>query len=203
MDVKNVLMIYDYFMFNEDNSDMKAPEKVGWATKFDQDVRFKILLDIGVKQNDKILDWGCGLGHLIDYMNEHNYGVVDYNGIDINENTITLFKERYPNHKGECKTINELTETYDWILASGVFSFGVDLEDLIRDVDIAYQHVEKGLAFNCLLPLPEFVGAGFSVYNPKEVFELLSDKYSNVSLVEGYTHDDFTIYIKKEELYEQ
>jgi hypothetical protein len=202
MDLPQVLDIYNYYMLQTTPDGYKSPQKVGWANKFDQEIRFKILLDIGVKPGDSLLDWGCGLGHLIDYMKTNNIEGVVYNGIDINTFIINIAKNSFPEHNFDTATIGDVTNNYDWIIASGIFSFGVDIDDIVNDVSKAYSIANKGVAFNCLLPLQPFIESGFSVYDPKEVLDVLSDIYPNVYLIEGYTNDDFTIYITKEPMYE-
>ena len=200
MNTLDILILYDAFM--EGGESIKSPEKVGWATKFDQDIRFKTLLNIGVQKNDKILDWGCGLGHLIDYMNSINLEV-NYTGIDINERSLTETKKCFPYNKFEVGGIYDVTDHYDWVLASGIFSFGITKEDLFENIDKALTIADKGIAFNCLLPLSRFVEAGFSTFDPNEMFMDMVEKYEtldnhyHVSLITDYTEDDFTIYIKK------
>lgn len=203
MNLPQVLDIYNYYLLQPTPDDFKSPQKVGWANKFDQEIRFKILLNIGVRSGDTLLDWGCGLGHLIDYMMNNDIKDVAYKGIDINQLTIHTAQKNFPEFNFELATIYDINDKYDWIVASGIFSFGVDINDLISDVAKAYDLANKGVAFNCLLPLESFIESGFTVYDPKNLLEILSEIYPNVYLIEGYTNDDFTIYITKEPMYEK
>lgn len=202
MDLGQVLDIYNFYLLQPTQDGYKSPQKVGWADKFDQEIRFKILLNIGVKAGDTLLDWGCGLGHLIDYMKDKNIQGVIYKGIDLNSLSIQTAQATFPEHNFDLAMINDIQDKYDWIIASGIFSFGVNINDIVKDVEKAYNLANKGIAFNCLLPLQRFIESGFSVYEPKEVLEMLSQIYPNVYLIEGYTNDDFTIYITKEPRYE-
>jgi len=202
MNTIDILILYDAFM--EGGEDIKSPEKVGWASKFDQDIRFQTLLNIGVKENDTILDWGCGLGHLLDFMKNINLSV-NYTGIDINERSLIETRKCFPDNTFKQGDIYDETDKYDWILASGIFSFGITKEDLYEKIDKALTLANKGVGFNCLLPLEKFVEAGFSTFHPNEIFMDLVEKYETldndyrVSLITDYTEDDFTIYIKKGE----
>ena len=42
---------------------------VNWNSKSSQYLRFKKICEVGNLQNKKILDVGCGLGHLVNYLN--------------------------------------------------------------------------------------------------------------------------------------
>jgi cyclopropane fatty-acyl-phospholipid synthase-like methyltransferase len=202
MNTIDILILYDAFM--EGGEHIKSPEKVGWASKFDQDIRFQTLLNIGVKENDTILDWGCGLGHLLDFMKNITLSV-NYTGIDINEMSLIETRKCFPDNTFKQGDIDDETDKYDWILASGIFSFGITKEDLYEKIDKALTLANKGVGFNCLLPLEKFVEAGFSTFHSNEIFMDLVEKYETldndyrVSLITDYTDDDFTIYIKKGE----
>lgn len=200
MSTIDTLILYNMFMLSD--GDFKSPEKVGWVNKFDQDIRFKTLLEIGVKTDDTILDWGCGLGHLIDYMNINNV-FVNYIGIDINEDSLIETRKMFPDNNFKVGDIEDETEKYDWILASGIFSFQVSKEEMFRKLDKALALSNKGVAFNCLIKselFPEELG--YSTFDSNEILKDLCVRYKQdssiwVSLITDYTHDDFTIYLKK------
>ena len=66
-----------------------------WPDKNDLEKRFKTLLEINKsKKFDSILDFGCGIGLLVDYMNKHNLEVNDYIGIDISGKFISYAKKK-------------------------------------------------------------------------------------------------------------
>ena len=48
----------------------------------------------------KILDLGCGLGHLIDYLDEHSLSYASYHGIDVSEHMVAEAGRRFA--KKEC-----------------------------------------------------------------------------------------------------
>jgi len=53
----------------------------------EQTERFKNLLEIGVKNNDSVLDFSCGLGDLYSYTKDIRLNI-NYIGVDINRNFI-------------------------------------------------------------------------------------------------------------------
>ena len=197
--MKDIVKLYNQFIECSNDSDWSDPKKVGWSTKHEQEVRFKVLLNIGVKENDKILDYGCGLGHLIDYLDKNNIKV-DYTGLDINPTYLEIAKETHKESLFKLGDIDDESDEYDWVLASGVFTYGITDEEIESKVSKGVSIAKKGFAFNMLIPSEDFIAYGFNVFDPLETLSDFKQKYDNVYIAQGYTHDDFTIYITKEPL---
>ena len=109
-----------------------SPIAVGWLDgKTNQRIRFKTLLDIGVSSGDSILDVGCGVGHLTEYLNNADIKV-HYTGIDTNKNAIDQAKKVHTNEifiHGSVKDVHR-TYNWDWGLASGVFNYKFPKEEI-------------------------------------------------------------------------
>lgn len=120
----SILKVIDYYKeLNKYDNDY---DKVGWHSGEEgQKNRFKILLDIGVKDGDTILDFGCGLGDLYGYLRDTDYRI-KYMGVDVCDFLIEQAKKKYP--KGKFVTINNLDDitnsNIDWFIISGVFTYG-------------------------------------------------------------------------------
>ena len=131
-----------------------ASAAVGWCdARSNQIKRFQTLLNIGVQENDSVIDLGCGLGHLVEYLEENGLKVY-YTGIDTNDWAIEQgyqFNEATYIHG----TAFDIQENYDWGLASGTFNVGFPKEELIETVNQLLSKVNKGVAFN-LLKRPEW-----------------------------------------------
>jgi SAM-dependent methyltransferase len=172
------------------------PSAVGWTNKATQHTRFKVLLDIGIKDYDSILDYGCGLGHLNAYMDLNGYQNIEYLGIDINPHYIFMAKMLYENRNfvvSDMETLN--IEPVDYVIGSGVFTYGIELKDVVSKIELAYKLANIGVAFNFLDN--ESGIYGLLTYNKKEVMSRLSH-IGNIELVDNYLgKEDFTIYIKK------
>ena len=74
----DVISYYNQLL--EKNKD--GPQSVGWGSKKSQNIRFKVLAEIGNLKNKKILDYGCGLGDFYKFLQKYKIG--DYVGYDIN-----------------------------------------------------------------------------------------------------------------------
>lgn len=98
---------------------------VDWPDKKQADMRYKVMLDIIDKKPCTLLDFGCGLSHLYEFMQkDHIYDNISYTGLDISEKFINASQIKYPNNKyilNDCLQ-NNLIESYDYIIANGVFT---------------------------------------------------------------------------------
>lgn len=86
MDKSEIKEIFDQLEFGYDQMAQKFSEtrKFFW-----RDLEF--IADY-VKNNDKILDYGCGNGRLLEILNDKK---IDYTGIDISGKLINLAKQKY------------------------------------------------------------------------------------------------------------
>ena len=105
----------------------RSIKTVGWGSKSDQFLRFDILFrDINIK-GKKILDIGCGLGDMVEYINFKTDGDFEYIGIDIAKELINDSKKKFIDYKnvkflhGDIFSIK--TEFVDLAVLSGALSF--------------------------------------------------------------------------------
>ena len=78
--------------FEEYGNDIKT---VGWGSKKDQFLRFDVLFRNINPNGKRILDVGCGLGHLINYLDQKTEANYYYTGIDIAEKLIVEAKKNH------------------------------------------------------------------------------------------------------------
>lgn len=107
-----------------------SPEAVHWTDEERMRLRYDILKDIGELEGKTILDFGCGTGLFLDYLNVQNISC-EYHGWDISEKMIESAKERHPDATFECKDVlkedvSEYTGEFDYIFISGVFHIKTD-----------------------------------------------------------------------------
>jgi SAM-dependent methyltransferase len=210
-----VLDIIEYYkQLNKYSNDY---DKVGWHNGvIGQNVRFKILLDIGIKDGDTILDFGCGLGDLYGYLTEYNYKV-NYLGVDICDFLIEGAKNKYPS--GNFLTINNLSEidlNFDWFISSGVFTYGFSFKEIITTLNQAYKKSNKGLSINMLEFVEEkkkihssikYYNNQINFFNSRLLSNYLKKFFGENTVIQNYDdvldtkiyglYTDFTIHIKK------
>jgi SAM-dependent methyltransferase len=177
---------------------IKDPSAVGWTDESTQHKRFKALFGIGISDGDRILDYGCGLGHLNNYIALNGFKSISYVGVDINPNYIAMAKQLYPDDGifmvGDIESV-KVNPGVEYVIGSGVFTYGITLDEVISKIEVAYDLCFRGVAFNFLNKKSGL--DGLLMYDPKEITNRLSH-IGDVTVVSGYLGDeDFTIYIKK------
>ena len=133
-----------------------------WPNLNDNIKRFKIMLDLFNSKLDKevsMLDFGCGTGHLLDYINEQNLKNINYSGLDISKKFINLATLKNPDNIFYCLDILESKTTipsFDYIVMNGVFTEKRELSfDQMWDyfksmISVIYNKCNSGMAFNVM-----------------------------------------------------
>lgn len=177
------------------------PEGVRWTPK-GQSLRYESLLDIDESiEGSKILDYGCGKGDLYQFLKDRNISV-DYTGFDINENLISLAKQKYPEAKFRVFDIEmeELDEEFDYILLCGVFNLKLmDLDKTVKNVlKMLFRHCRKALAFNALSSKNPKKSVELNFLSFDEMIEFARNDLSpDVSFARERIPYDFTMFVRK------
>jgi SAM-dependent methyltransferase len=194
MSNKKIIEFYNQYL---DSFPIKDPSSVGWTDQNAQYKRFRVLLDVGIVDGDRILDYGCGLGHLNAYLDLNCFRSIEYFGIDINPYYINIAEKLYPNKKFMISDIDDIhiSPEVDYVIGSGVFTYGITINEVVKKIERAYEISKRGVSFNFL-----DVRSGLDellTYDPEEIVQRLSH-INDITLIEGYLgKEDFTIYIKK------
>ena len=175
--------------------DKNNPSYVGWTSLEAQTSRWDQLLRY-VQENDRVLDFGCGVGDLSEYTKLS----IDYFGVDINSKYISDAKLKHPSSKFKLISGHQdVNETFEWVLCSGVFSTATKLNHLLDMVDHFVRIAKIGVAFNLLKELETFVGEKFNTWNVNEIVSKLQERFDGYDIfsVDNYSpeNDDNTIYI--------
>jgi cyclopropane fatty-acyl-phospholipid synthase-like methyltransferase len=172
---------------------------LGWSTKESQFQRFSLLTEIGIKDGDTVLDVGCGFGDYKNFLISKNRKVC-YEGIDLNSDFIKICKQNHPDVIFRCCDIFTVTQKYDWMIASGIFSFdGEEWESRAFSIlETMLKKTNKGIATNFLSSLsnigipinkkihPSWIIDNFILKLTKK-FVLRHDYFENEFLVYLYT----------------
>lgn len=132
----------------------RGPRAVGWDTAHGQQAAFLQLAAVqGLTDGARVLDVGCGLGHLLDFFEQRGLRV-DYTGYDICAPLLEQARLRHPNARFEHRDLlaDPPSQRFDIVLASGVFGVAPpDPEPFILElVRAMFALCDRALAFNML-----------------------------------------------------
>ena len=139
-----------------------SPLGMGWPNAQDAITRYQVMLDLirePADQTINLLDFGCGLGHLYEYIVEKKLSAIEYNGIDLSERFIAECQRKYGTDAFRCvdvlKTPEQLPD-FDYAVINGVFtskcsmSFDQMFTFVQRVVGALFEKASMGIAFNTM-----------------------------------------------------
>ncbi|WP_338815496.1 class I SAM-dependent methyltransferase (plasmid) [Bernardetia sp. Wsw4-3y2] len=132
-----------------------------WPNLEDAILRYKIMLEVIRDKNaqNTLLDFGCGTGHLYQYILDNDMKNIVYSGLDISSKFVEVASEKYPQnlfYNSDILKEGEKIPNFDYIVCNGVFTEKRELsfEDMweyCQNMLIAlFEKVEKGIAFNVM-----------------------------------------------------
>lgn len=168
-----------------------SPDATQQSSIETQERRLAVLLDmIANCQTAKILDFGCGTGHLYQMLQRRGF-VGEYVGYDISTQLLDIAKQHYPAARFEHKNIFEqpMAEIFDWVVISGVFNndIGCNQAFMQQVLTKLFAHVKQGLVFNALSRYVDYQSPGLYYFDPGWVFDFCKQNLTtHVMLNHGY-----------------
>lgn len=172
---------------------------VNWGSKNSQFKRFEYLCKISpnfLKDKISVLDVGCGIGHLVDFLKENNFQG-EYCGIDLLEEMVMIAKRRHPEMSFYAKRLESvLDKKYDYVVMSGIFT---NANEYIyhKMISMAFNVCVKGVSFNSLSLWSEKKEEDEFYADPVETINFCANITRNLVLHHNYLQHDFTVYIYK------
>jgi len=183
------------------SEDIKA---LGYGSVESQEVRLRVISEIGDLGNKRILDVGCGFGDLYTFLHGQSIHPKRYLGIDIISELLDVARKRLPEVEFELVAILdfESTEKFDFVIACGIFGLETPnwqylFKEQLRKM---YDLCEIGVAVDFLSSFT-IKGKNPAAHytNPAKILEFVFKNLSKrVVLRHDYMPNDFTIYIYKE-----
>ena len=137
-----------------------SPQGVDWPKEEDAATRYRVMLEqVRDSSPATILDFGCGLAHLLDYLEGGQFSHLDYAGLDVSERFVEACRKKHP--EVEFLQLDVLEEgvqlpSFDYIVMNGVFTEKRELsfdamwsfaQAMLRAV---WPAAKRGLAFNVM-----------------------------------------------------
>lgn len=183
-----------------------------WPNLIDLQRRLAVMLEV-VRQVDgqvpHLLDLGCGVGLLLDYIKDHslecNYS---YTGLDLSPSMITAARKRHAEAEFIIQDI--LTQplhdlTYDYIVMNGVLTEKVSLSQdemesyAKRIVTAAFRAASKGIAFNVMSSHVDWKRDDLFHWPLDDAVDFMVKNCSrNILIRMDYGLYEYTVYLYKE-----
>ena len=184
-----------------------SPQTAQWADLETQERRMQILAEVGDLSRAKILDFGCGTGHLLTYLQQNLDFCGEYVGYDLSTKIIDAARQKHPAGRFEARDVltDGVGELFDYVLISGVFNNKVAdnvglTQALLRAL---FPACRQALAFNALSTFVEFFDPQLSYLSPLETFCFCKEQLSplvtlrhDYQLRSGVVPYEFTCYVR-------
>jgi hypothetical protein len=172
---------------------------VDWGSARSQEARFRVLLEGGDFSTSRLLDVGCGVGHLVDHLKRRRFKG-EYLGLDLVPEMISAARTRHPgwSFREESDLANAAGFRPDYVVGSGLFTF-TDQRQLERTVAAMFALTRRTVAFNTLSAWASQPEADEFHADPAVVLEFCRTLTSRVVLRHDYLPHDFTVYLHREE----
>lgn len=205
-DVDRIVKYYERPRFTRAGKAGDDAGRVGWHDKSVQMDRFRHLLRL-VGSGASILDFGCGLGSMVELV-ETERSDLKYVGVDINIEFINESRRRHPEYDFRLICPGDPLPSCDWAVASGVFTVHTSTDQLVSCVGDLLAAARVGVAFNVLSgPFVEVQPDDQSSmipirgYDPKVLVERLRKEYGGaeytVFSTVGKWPTEVTFYVQK------
>lgn len=198
MHKSDVIRSYYEPNISKDYPDFKV---LGWESEESQRLRFDVLISNVDLNGKKMLDVGCGLGNLFEYISGKGIKT-DYTGVDILDKMIERANKKQLNAKFYRMDIfdsNPFKEgQFDVVYASGTFNLNLqnNMEFLKKALKEFFRLSGGVVAFNLLHYMSPDKEEPYFYYKPDEVvgmIESLPYTVDKINIVEHYLKNDFTV----------
>jgi len=199
MNIKNRKQQVEYFSkrFTEHGDSHQA---LDWNSKTRQYKSFEAVTGSLELNGKKILDVGCGLGHLFEYLKEQG-NVVDYTGVDVVEEMTEYAGKKHSDAKFLAADFlaEDFEEMFDMVFISGVFNVKMRnhwnfVEEMLKK---SWSLCNEALAFNMISNYVDYKEPHLYYANPLAVFHSCKKLTKRVSLLHDYLPFEFSIVMNK------
>lgn len=201
-DIKKSLIEVSGFIDNRYKKLGRSVGTAGWSSVETQSLRFQQLLNGFDLENKTILDIGCGLGDLYNYINQVVTKNFNYIGIDISNSVIEDARSKYngSNALFYNDTLENIElEKIDISVASGAFSYRFKGSKQYTKYifNRMFDLSSIGISANFLSSYCDYQLDKNQHYDPKEVLEWALGLSRKVIIDHDYGLYEFTIFVKK------
>jgi SAM-dependent methyltransferase len=177
---------------------------VGWGSKEDQFLRFDMLFrEININ-NKSILDLGCGLGDMVEYLHSKKSDNFFYTGVDLSEKLIKQAKINFP-HKNVKFLVNDVLKDKlpraDIVVASGTLTYNIseNKENIQNILERFFLISNDIVSVNFMSSYVDFELEKNLHFSPEKIFSSAKNITNWVTIFHDYPLFEFTVHLKKQE----
>lgn len=203
--MKRISAIKKYYDKNMETAE-EEHEILGWESKEAQYARFAALKDNVDLNGMKLLDVGCGLGNLYEYLKEEKVKV-KYTGVDILPSMIDSAKSKGLDCELLCADVFEdkvfKPKSFNVVYSSGIFNLNLgNNKDFLKKAITRFMELATDyLCFNLLHYKSPNREDTYYYFSPEEavgiIKEVCGEKAADIKIIEDYLKNDFTVICKK------
>ena len=135
---------------------------VDWPNADDAATRYEVMLgmvDRTAEPKPTLLDFGCGAGHLYEYLKRWDDAPVEYAGLDLSEKFVRLCREKFPDRTFYHVDVLQSAQTlprFDYVVMNGVFTEKRELDYdkmfayFARLIETVFALTRVAMAFNVM-----------------------------------------------------
>ncbi|CCG56338.1 methyltransferase type 11 [Brachyspira pilosicoli WesB] len=202
-------IIVDHYINRVNDLNIPDYKVVDWESEEAQNLRFKALIEHFNMNGNVLLDVGCGVGSLAEYIDKNNINLY-YIGIDIMPEMVERAKSKnYKNINPQFMTMDffkktDIKDDVDYIYTSGIFNLnlGNNEEFLKEAIEAFLLAARKGVCFNLLdISCKEKYGDKYYYYKKDDILLLTQDILKKLNLnykihiEDKYLQNDFSVFI--------
>ena len=204
----NLKDYYNNLFLKYGNSYLTAQQ----SSRATQETRMMVLLkDLKIKKNEKILDFGCGTGHLYKFFKKKKLNI-HYTGIDVADKIIQYNIKIYKNNPRvkfinfDILNTNKRIGNYDYVFISGTFNNKIknNWVWMKKCLKFLFQRTKKVLVFNNLSSYVDYYDKNLFYIKPEKVFSFCKKNLSlyvaianNYEIKKGVIPFEFTTFVYK------
>ena len=202
-------IIVDHYINRVNDLNIPDYKVVDWESEEAQNLRFKALIEHFNMTGYVLLDVGCGVGSLAEYIDKNNIDLY-YIGIDIMPEMVERAKSKtYKNISPQFMTMDffkktDIKKDVDYIYTSGIFNLnlGNNEEFLKEAIEAFLSAARKGVCFNLLdVSCKEKYGDKYYYYKKDDILLLTQNILKKLNLnykihiEDQYLQNDFSVFI--------
>jgi SAM-dependent methyltransferase len=184
---------------------------VDWPKPEDAELRYRVMLGLVPVDSPRpirLLDFGCGAGHLLEFVKRRGVTGIDYHGLDLSPRYVALCRSKFPDAPFTCADLlSECADLpdFDYVVMNGVFTEKRSLSHeamwsyvraLLRRV---WPQARCGLAFNVMSKQVDWERDDLFHLACDELLAFLKAELSRHCVVRhDYGLFEYTVYVYRE-----